>query len=184
MNKENLIINIFFTIVLILGWAGILFVSFLLYLLSDMFRNLGNGILVYITVFIYVLAFVLPIIFRKRISKYLCLPVSFIIFTIFSVIIVSSVLVGARSYISSFSQEKWNNNEELRFYMIDDLEQKHHIVGKTKNEIIKLIGKPTYTYDNKEIIYEYFIGFNMIDEICYQIEFENNIAIKTTLVEH
>ncbi len=184
MNKENLIYNIFFTIVLILGWAGILFATFILWLVSDVFRFLGDGILLYIFAFIYALAFALPIIYRKRISKYLSLPLSFIICTIFSVIIVSFVFLGARSYISSFSQEKWNNNEKLRFYMLSDLEQKHQIIGKTEKEITQLIGKPTSAYDDKEIIYEYFIGFDMIDEVGYQIKFEDGIAKNTKIVEH
>ncbi len=187
MNKQNFIYNIYnicFIIVLILGWAGILFVSFLLYLMSDMFRFLGNGILVYITVLIYVLAFALPIIFRKRISKYLSMPLSFIIFTILSVIIVSFVFVGARCYIASFSQEKWNDNERLRIYMLDDLEERHKIVGKTNEEIVDLLGEPIYISDNQNIKYEYYVGDSLIDPLGYQIEFDNNIAVKTTLVEH
>lgn len=51
MKKQNLIFNIFFIVVLILFWTGILFATFLLYLMSDMFRLLGNGLLVFITVF-------------------------------------------------------------------------------------------------------------------------------------
>ncbi len=184
MNKQNLICNIFLTIVLIIGWAGILFVSFLLYLMSDMFRFLGNGILVYITVFIYAIAFVLPIIFRKRISKCLSLPLSFIVFTIFSVVIVSCILFGAKNYISDFSQKKWNDNEKLRIYMLDDLEEKHGIVGKTNEEIIDLLGKPICVTDTKTIKYEYYVGESIIDPYGYQIEFENDIAINTALVEH
>ena len=138
MNKENLIINIFFIIVLIMGWTGILFASFLLYLMSDMVRFLGNGVLVYITVFIYVLTFALPIIFRKQISKYLSMPLSFIVFTILSVVVVGCMLGGANNYISDFTQEKWNNNQRLRKYMIDDLEKNHGIIGKTDKEIVDL----------------------------------------------
>ncbi len=184
MNRQNLILNIFYSIVLILAWAGILFISFLLYLVSDMFRFLGNGILIYITVFIYALAFVLPIIFRKRMSKYLSLPLSFMVFTVFSVVIVGCILLGADNYISGFSQEKWNDNERLRIYMIDDLEEKHKIVGKTNEEIIGLLGKPTYISNTTNNKYEYYVGESMIDSLGYQIEFENNIAINTELIEH
>ncbi len=184
MNKQNFIVNMCFTIVLILGWAGILFVSFLLYLMSDMFRFLGNGILVYIIVLIYALAFILPIVFRKRISKHLSLPLAFIVFTIFSVIIASCILVSAKHYISDFSQQKWNDNDRLRIYMLDDLEERHKIVGKTNEEIINLLGKPTYISNVSNIKYEYYVGQSIIDPLGYQIEFENNIAIKTELVEH
>jgi len=184
MNKQNFIVNMCFTIVLILGWAGILFVSFLLYLMSDMFRFLGNGILVYIIAFIYALAFFLPIVFRKRISKYLSLPLAFIVFTIFSVIIVCGILVSAKHYISDFSQQKWNDNERLRKYMIDDLEENHGIIGKTDKEIVDLLGEPIYISDAPDIKYEYYVGESIIDSYGYQIEFDNNIAINTTLFEH
>ncbi len=184
MNKQNLVSNIFFSIVLILGWAGILFVSFLLYLMSDMFRFLGNGILVYIIVFIYALAFVLPIVFRKRISKHLSLPLAFIVFTIFSVIISGCILVSAKHYISDFSQQKWNYYDRLRLYMLDDLEKRHKIVGKTNEEIIGLLGKPTYISNDTNVKYEYYVGESIIDPLGYQIEFENNIAVNTELIEH
>ncbi len=180
MNKQNIVFNIVFSIVLILAWSGILFVTFILWLISDVFRLFGNGMLMYVFAFIYA-SFIIPIIFRKRISKYIPLVLSFAVCTIFSVIIVSFVLVGAKSYISVFTQEKWNNNEQLRSYMIDDLEEKHQIVGRTKDEIIELIGEPTYSYDN---FYEYFIGYDMIDGVGYQIEFQDNVAKNTTVVVH
>ncbi len=184
MNKQNFIINMFFTIVLILGWAGILFLSFLLYLMSDMFRFLGNGILVYATIFIYAITFVLPIVLKRQISKYLSLPLSFIIFTILSVVVVGCILGGAKNYISDFSQEKWNNNERLRKYMIDDLEENHGIIGKTEKEILDLLGEPIYISDALNIKYEYYVGESIIDPYGYQIEFDNNIAVNTTLFAH
>ena len=152
--------------------------------MSDMFRFLGNGILVYIAIFIYVLAFVLPIVFRKRISKHLSLPISFIVFTILSVVVVGCILGGAKNYISDFSQEKWNNNERLRKYMINDLEESHGIIGKTDKEIVDLLGEPIYISDALNIKYEYYVGESIIDPYGYQIEFENHIAINTTLFEH
>ncbi len=184
MNKQNFIIHMFFTIVLILGWAGILFLSFLLYLMSDMFRFLGNGILVYTTIFMYAITFVLPIILKRQISKYLSLPFSFIVFTILSVVVVGCILGGAKNYISDFSQEKWNNNERLRKYMIDDLEENHGIIGKTDKEIVDLLGEPIYISDDLNIKFEYYVGEGIIDPYGYQIEFDNNIAVNTTLFEH
>ena len=173
-----------FTIVLIIGWTGILLASFLIYLMSDMVRFLGNGILVYTTILIYLLTFVLPIMFRKQISKYLSLPLSFIVFSLLSVVVVGCILGGASIYISDFSQEKWNNNERLRKYMIDDLEQNHGIIGKTDKEIVNLLGEPIYISDELNNKYEYYVGESIIDPYGYQIEFENNIAVNTTLFEH
>ncbi len=184
MDKQNLILNIFYTILLIIGWVGILLASFIIYLMSDMVRFLGNGILVYTTIFIYVLTFVLPIMFRKQISKYLSLPLAFIVFTILSVVVVGCVLGGANRYISHFTQEKWNNNERLRKYMIVDLEKNQGIIGKTDKEIVDLLGEPIYISDALNIKYEYYVGESIIDPYGYQIEFENNIAVNTTLFEH
>lgn len=183
-NEEKLIWNIFFTMVLICCWAGVLFVTFLLYLMSDMFRLLGNGLLVFITAFLYVLAFILPIIFRKRITKYISLPLSFFIFTVCSVGMVGCMLFGAHNYISDFSREKWDDNARLRIYMIDDLNKKHPIIGKTEKEIMELLGEPTYILDVPRVKYDYYVGESMIDPLGYQIEFENHVAVHTQLVEH
>ena len=184
MDKKNLIFNIFFTIVLIIGWAGILLATFLIFLISDMVRFLGNGILVYTTILIYALTFVLPIVFRKQISKHLSLPLSFIVFTILSVVVVGCILGGAKNYISDFSQEKWSNNKRLRKYMIDDLEGDYGIIGRTDKEIVDLLGEPIYISGDLNIKYEYYVGESIIDPYGYQIEFENNIAVNTTLFEH
>ncbi len=185
MNKQSFLVNIFFIMLLVVGWAGILFASFILHMMSDMFRLLGDGILVYITAFIYALAFALPIIFRKRISKYLPLALSFIVFTIISVVVVGFIIVGAKGYISEFGRKKWDNNERLRIYMIDDLEKTYGVEGKTDNEIIDLLGQPTYIIiDDQNKKYEYYVGDSMIDPLGYQIEFENNVAVNTKLIEH
>ncbi len=184
MGKQNIILNILCTVVLLIGWAGILFVSFFLLVFSPMFTSLGNGILVNITAIIYILVFVLPILFRKRITKYFSLPLSFLIFTIISVVLVGSILAIAKGYISDFSQEKWGKYESLRTYMIDDLEEEHGIVGKTEKEVLELLGEPMYNYGNETIIrYEYYAG-DGIDSYYYEIVFENGIAKDTTVAQH
>ncbi|MBR2365591.1 MAG: hypothetical protein IKA78_00300 [Oscillospiraceae bacterium] len=184
MDRQDLILNILFTIVLILGWIAILFVSFLIYLLSDMVRNFGGGVLVYIAGLLYVSAFVLPILFRKRLSKHFPLPVSLIIFSILSVVAVVCMLGGAKRYISDFSREKWSAHERLRKYMIDDLEREHGIVGKTDTEIVALLGEPIYIENEPQHTYEYYVGESIIDPCGYQIRFEDHIAVSTKLFEH
>ncbi len=61
--------------------------------------------------------------------------------------------------------------------MLDDLEEKHKIVGKTNKEIINLVGQPTYISNVTNVKYEYYVGESIIDPLGYQIEFENNIFI-------
>ncbi|MBO7208117.1 MAG: hypothetical protein J6V58_00090 [Clostridia bacterium] len=184
MSKQNIILNILCTVVLIAVWAGILFVSYFLFIFSPMFTLLGSGILVYISVIIYILAFVLPIVFRKRISKYLSLPLSFIVFTIISVVLVGSILAVAKGYISEFSQEKWGKYESLRTYMIDDLEEEYGIVGKTDKQVLELLGEPMYNYGFEPFArFEYYAG-DGIDSYYYEIVFEKGIAKDTTVAQH
>ncbi len=177
-------LNIFLVVSLVFIWGIILYGTLILWLLSDAFQLLGNGVLIYIFGGVYALAFILPLIFRKRILKHLSIPLALIISTIIAVIFASIIFLLATGYISSFSREKWDNNERLRHYMIEDLENKHKIIGKTKEEIIDIIGEPSYTSDKNGEIIEYYIGFSMIDPIGYEIQFENNIATKTTVIEH
>lgn len=182
MNKQNLIlINVFFSIMLVLFWGGVLFVSFLFYLTSDMFRFFHGGILIYLVAFNYVLAFVLPIILRKRLSKNMPLALKIFVFSIISVMVSGCILVSVNYYISAFTPKKWENNAKLRIYMIENLEEEHNPIGKNSEEIISLLGNPQYINDNT---YEYYFGDSMIDPYGYQIEFENDIAINTQLVEH
>ncbi len=185
MNKKKLILNILYTIVLIIGWAGIISVSYLQYMFSPMFTLLGSGILVFITAIIYILTFVLPILFRKRISKYLSLPLSFIVFTIISVVLVGSILAVAKGYISEFNEKKWSNYERLRTYMIEDMEEEYEIVGMTDKEVLELLGEPMYNYGDETITrYEYYAGDGIIDPYFYEIIFENGIAKDTTVAQH
>lgn len=184
MDRQDLIMNIFFTVVLVLGWIAILLVSFLVYLLSDLVRSFGGGILVYIAVLLYVSAVILPIIFRKRLSKHLPLPVSLIVSSIFSALLVVCILGGAKRYISDFSREKWSAHERLRKYMIDDLEQDHGIVGKTDREIVALLGEPIYIGNEPQHTYEYYVGESIFDPCGYRIRFEDHIAVSTKLFEH
>lgn len=178
------IFNIFLIMILIMLWAGILFLTSCLWVFSDLFRTLNYGLLTYIFAVIYALAIILPIVFRKRITKYLSLPITYLISTIIAVITVGVIFVGSVLYISEFSQQKWDNNSLLRIHMIDDLEQEHKIIGKTEQEIIDLLGEPACIYDTNQIIYEYYVGDSGSDPYGYKIKFENNIVKSTVVVEH
>ena len=185
MNKKKLILNILYTIVLIIGWAGIISVSYLQYMFSPMFTHLGNGILVFITAIIYILVFVLPILFRKRITKYFSLPLSFLIFTIISVVLVGSILAVAKGYISEFNEKKWSNNEGLRTYMVEDLEEEHIIVGMTDKEVLELLGEPDDIWELSEkerYAYIYYIGTDIIGESdMYFVSFLDNVVVGASI---
>lgn len=183
MEKKDTGLNIALSILLIFFWGAVLLVTFLLWLVSDVFRLLWNGALLYVFACLYGLAFILPVIFRKRLAKYLPLPASMLAFGLLSALLCICLLSGARSYISSFSRQKWKHYQRLRIYMIDDLEKKHQIIGKTGEEIVDLLGEP-YRYETDNVVYEYYVGDSIIDPYGYRLTFENNTVKKAELIEH
>lgn len=62
-----------------------------------------------------------------------------------------------------FDSEKWQNWNEtieessLRWHMIHDLENDYELVGKTRLEIIDLLGKPDYESENE---IRYYLGMS------------------------
>ncbi len=177
-------INILLSIFLFWTWCGILFVSFILLIFSDIIHYFGNGILKYIFGLIYVLALVLPIVFRKKLGRNFSLPLALIVTTIISIMINCFIYLGVNSYISDFSREKWDSNEKLRIHMISDLEREYQLIGKSENEIIDLLGDPTYIHDDGEHRYEYYIGDSIIDPYTYDVIFDAGIVKETRIIEH
>lgn len=64
----------------------------------------------------------------------------------------------------SFDSEEWKNwkenesNMHIRWDMTDDLIQNYNLVGKTHQEIEKLLGKPSSGVSNSENNYFYDLG--------------------------
>lgn len=176
--------NVLLSILLLLMWCVILSVSFILLIVSDIIHHFGNGILKYIFSLIYILAFVLPIIFRKKLRRSFSLPLVLVVTTIISVMINSFMYIGINSYISDFSREKWDRNEKLRIHMIKDLENEYHIIGRNEKEIEELLGRPTNIPDYGEYRYEYYIGDSIIDPYTYDVIFDAGIVKETRIIEH
>ncbi|WP_057911436.1 hypothetical protein [Peribacillus muralis] len=65
----------------------------------------------------------------------------FIIITGFGFVL----LLGINEYESRFTTEGWINDDEGRVYLVDDLINEHELIGKTKEEVIPLLGSPTVT---------------------------------------
>ncbi|HAX84650.1 MAG TPA: hypothetical protein DCY15_09535, partial [Ruminococcaceae bacterium] len=84
---------------------------------------------------------------------------------------------------TEFSTESWNNSttDNLRQYMIPDLEEKYKIVGMTLEDVYSLIGKgteETSTDGSHEITYD--IGTFGVWHNTYVLEYnENGIVTKT-----
>ncbi|MEY8350565.1 hypothetical protein AALF16_20115 [Bacillus cereus] len=80
--------------------------------------------------------------FSSSNNKRKCKDIIIVGTVFFSICIVQ---LGVNEYHSKFHTDRWLQNEEKRVYMVDDLLAKHKLVGKSKQEIIRLLGEPTET---------------------------------------
>ncbi|MEI3159749.1 hypothetical protein [Monoglobus pectinilyticus] len=104
--------------------------------------------------------------------------------------ILSAALINAGAYnivknsVSAYSRQNWDNNANLRIYMIEDLEKQYQFFGKTETEIIDFLGHPSNVsyYSGKRL--EYYIGDGYIDPYTYDIIIENDVVSGTAIVQH
>lgn len=62
-----------------------------------------------------------------------------------SLFLCCAMQLGINEYNSKFDRDVWIEKENKRVYIVDDLLEKHQLVGKSKQEILQLLGKPTET---------------------------------------
>lgn len=90
-------------------------------------------------------------------------------------------IVAVASYYPKhdFSVEKWKNDPHLRYELTGDLISSRLLIGKSKNEIEKLLGKPISVESNNWL---YEIGFVpamfSIDPDILEISFKNGRVIQ------
>ncbi|MGN4424923.1 hypothetical protein ACTFQN_13875 [Bacillus cereus group sp. MYBK30-1] len=94
-------------------------------------------------------------------------------------LIVCTVQLSINEYTSNFNQNRWLNYEEKRVHMVDDLLQQYKLIGKSNDEIIKLLGAPTETRSLEEgITALYYLGnergFISIDSECLVLQFDRD----------
>ncbi|EJS70770.1 hypothetical protein CN425_22705 [Bacillus cereus] len=74
-------------------------------------------------------------------------------------LIVCAVQLSMNEYTSKFNQDRWLNYAEKRVHMVDDLLQKYKLIGKSNEEITKLLGTPTETRNEEDgVITSYYLG--------------------------
>lgn len=74
-------------------------------------------------------------------------------------LIVCAVQLSMNEYTSKFNQNWWLNDAEKRVHMVDDLLQKYKLIGKSNEEITKLLGAPTETRNlDVAVITSYYLG--------------------------
>lgn len=93
---------------------------------------------------------------------------------------------GLRGKISGekFESEKWKtsdlnteNNQSLRWDMMNSLRNNHNLIGMSKKEIISLLGKPDENFTNEKT-FSYYLGYSHtgINTGSLIINFENGIV--------
>lgn len=162
---------------------------FVLFLWGIFFDEIAEGLspklssicYIYVPIFLLILPIIFKFILKKKFYKA-------IIYSFASVIIYLCILFLARlaiiSYMSSFTTEKWNNPkyENLRYLMIDNLEEKHNIIGMNKEDIYALLGEEDGSFEEHNRIY-YIIGqprWISVEELYYCLEYDGNGVIINT----
>lgn len=104
------------------------------------------------------------------------------------IIIISLVCFGIFRYKSTFTMEKWIKAPNDRSKIVDDLLEKHKLVGMTEEEIISLLGeeesyastktsfKISRAYFDPENTIVYYLGVDYMDDMWLIISLENGIV--------
>ena len=107
-----------------------------------------------------------------------------IIFIILISIVFCGVIMKEKISGEKFDSQKWKttkmNSEDdfsLRWDMMNSLRNNHKLIGKSKNEIINLLGEPDEN-GTTEKTFRYYLGesHSGIDTGSLIIEFENGIV--------
>ncbi|WP_410983325.1 hypothetical protein [Bacillus cereus] len=114
--------------------------------------------------------------FSSSNNKRKCKDIIIVGTVFFSICIVQ---LGVNEYNSKFHADRWLKNEQKRVYMVDNLLGKHKLMGKTKKEIIQLLGKPTETKRFEEMNQTvYYLGdergFISIDSEWLILQFDSD----------
>ena len=118
-----------------------------------------------------VIVLLLPIIFKKILKKdfYKC-----ILFSIIGVIIYFIIFGMFLFYISTFSENRWKDDKytNLRYLMIDDLEDKYNFIGMNKSDVVKILGNES---SDDELCYQ--TSSIMISTYYYCLKYNENSII-------
>jgi hypothetical protein len=79
-----------------------------------------------------------------------------------------------------FNKQEWNENKEERYKMSNDIIKSEILIGKTKEEVIELLGDDFYFYDESHIAYDlgFVPGLFNIDPDVLDIYFEKGKVTK------
>jgi len=86
---------------------------------------------------------------------------NYIAFGILVTFVLAILIAGVvYQYKHTFSTAKWLNNPEERTAIVDDLLEKHELVGMSEAEVVALLGEHNndYGYFNESNRYVYYMG--------------------------
>ncbi|OIQ20279.1 hypothetical protein [Lacinutrix sp. MedPE-SW] len=100
---------------------------------------------------------------------------------LFTAVVLTTTLIY--QFEERFTKENWERNRSTRYKMADDIIERQVLLGKTKQEIINLLGYAVFTTKNGKEILQYKLGkspnFGTVKRETLIIYFENE---KVTLV--
>ncbi len=81
---------------------------------------------------------------------------------------------------TDFNKHEWKENKEERYKMSRDIIKSEMLIGKTKEEVIEVLGNDFYMYNENHIAYDlgFVPGFANIDPDVLDIYFEKGKVIK------
>ena len=152
---------------------------FMVFTLNDIVNYYCGGILRFVFLLIILIGITLPILkYRKHGQKWV-LPTVLIIILLLTPIFNNGILKIAEDDLRIFSREKWEQNEHLRIYMLDDLETHYLHKATTVEHVIELLGEPDFVSGDNSQRYEYFAGSGFMDSIMFYVQFENGFVVET-----
>lgn len=84
-----------------------------------------------------------------------------------------------------FSKDAWDNNPTLRYKLVDDLLDRELLIGKSKTEVIELLGKPIRSGSTEHYIFLYDLGrppsFSQSDPQQLQITFKDETVLSAII---
>ncbi len=94
------------------------------------------------------------------------------------------LLVAVRMALSDFSTQRWIEHVDTRQLMIEDLESEYHLIEKTEQEILELLGNPDKIEEysvkgNNYKKYIYLLDEPSFEPRNYSVVLENGKAIKS-----
>lgn len=82
--------------------------------------------------------------------------------------------------INHFDKQTWESNPEERYKISENIIESKILIGKTKHEIVLLLGNDYYSYSKNHIAYGlgFVPGLFKIDPAVLDVYFENEKVIK------